>query len=199
MKKLEKEEIKELFSVRKEDCHKGDFGYVGILGGCQEYSGAIKLANLSCASLRSGCGVVRVIVPKEIADYVAPYLLEQTLYTIHSKDYHMEFCQEEIDNALEKLKALAIGMGWGKGKDHQKILQYILETKKIPIVIDADGLNTLANIDKEILKKTKCQVILTPHFKEFERISGKPIQEIREDPEKLANDFAKEYHVILLL
>lgn len=52
---LNKENIKDLFQTRKEDCNKGDFGYVGILGGCINYSGAIKLANLSFSSLVSGC------------------------------------------------------------------------------------------------------------------------------------------------
>ncbi len=55
MNLLNKEDIKDLVKIRKEDCNKGDFGYVGILGGCINYSGAIKLANLSLSSLVSGC------------------------------------------------------------------------------------------------------------------------------------------------
>ena len=90
---------------------------------------------------------------------------------------------------------------WGGEKydDNEKILDYILETKNIPVVIDADGLNTLAIMDKSILNKTKCKVILTPHLKEFERISGYDFQEIKRHPQELAIKFAKEYNVILLL
>ena len=210
MKVIEKEDIKCLFPKRDENSHKGNFGYVGIIGGCIEYSGAIKLANLSSSSLISGCGVIRLIIPKEIEVSVMPYLLEQTLFPIESKNGHMLFDEESknghmlfdeniIDKALEKLKALAIGMGWGESIDNEKILKYILETKDIPIVIDADGLNTLAKIDKSILKKTKCKVILTPHLKEFSRISGYSLEEIENNKEKLATDFAKKYNVILLL
>ena len=199
MKILEKEDVKFLFSKRDENSHKGNFGYVGIMGGCIEYSGAVKLANLSSSSLISGCGVVRLIIPKEIEVSVMPYLLEQTLFTIESKDGHMLFDKNIIDKALEKLKALAIGMGWGESIDNAKILKYILETKDIPIVIDADGLNTLAKMDKSILNKTKCKVILTPHLKEFSRISGYSLEEIENNKEKLAIDFAKKYNVILLL
>lgn len=196
---LKKEDIKNVFPKRNENANKGDFGYVGIMGGTIEYSGAVKLANLSLASLTSGAGVVRVIVPERIADGILPYLLEQTLALIPDKDGHMIFDKEKIDKALSKLKVLAIGMGWGEGKDNEKILRYILENYEIPLVIDADGLNTLSKMDKEILNKTKCKVILTPHLKEFERISGFDFKDIKEKPQKLAIEFAKKYNVILLL
>lgn len=199
MEKLKKEDIKSIFPKRDENSNKGNFGYVGIMGGCIEYSGAVKLANLSSSALTSGAGVVRLIVPKEIANGVMPYLLEQTLFTIKSKDGHMLFSEEEIDKSLEKLKALAIGMGWGESSDNEKILSYILETKDIPVIIDADGLNTLAKMDKSILNRTKCKVILTPHLKEFERISGYDFEDIKNNPQELAIEFAKKYNVILLL
>ena len=199
MKVLEKEDIKCLFPRRDENSHKGNFGYVGIMGGCIEYSGAVKLANLSSSSLVSGCGVVRLIIPKEIEISVMPYLLEQTLFSIESKNGHMLFDKNVIEKALEKLKALAIGIGWGESIDNEKILKYILETKDIPIIIDADGLNTLAKMDKSILNKTNCKVILTPHLKEFERISGYSLENIKNNKEKLAIEFAKKYNVILLL
>ena len=199
MKELKREDIKSIFSKRDENSNKGNFGYVGIMGGCIEYSGAVKLANLSGSALTSGAGVVRLIVPKEIANGVMPYLLEQTLFTIESKDGHMVFDEEEIDKSLEKLKALAIGMGWGESSENEKILTYILETKDITVVIDADGLNTLAKMNKNILNKTKCKVILTPHPKEFERISGYDFEDIKNKPQELAIKFASEYNVILLL
>ena len=199
MEELKKEDIRSIFPKRDENSNKGNFGYVGIMGGCIEYSGAVKLANLSSSALTSGAGVVRLIVPKEIASGVMPYLLEQTLFTIESKDGHMLFNEEEIDKSLEKLKAIVIGMGWGESNDNEKILRYILETKDIPVVIDADGLNTLAKMDKSILNETKCKVILTPHPKEFERISGYDFEDIKNNPQELAIKFAKEYNVILLL
>lgn len=196
---LKKEDIKNIFPKRDENANKGDFGYVGIMGGSIEYSGAVKLANLSLASLTSGAGVVKVIVPERIADGILPYLLEQTLALIPDENGHMIFDKDKIDKALLKLKVLAIGMGWGGGKDNEKILGYILENYEIPVIIDADGLNTLSKMDKEILNNTKCKVILTPHLKEFERISGYNFEDIKKRPQELAVEFAKKYNVILLL
>ena len=107
--------------------------------------------------------------------------------------------KEEIDKALDKLKSVAIGMGWGKGRDNEKILEYILQTKEIPCVIDADGLNTLSQMNLDILQNTKCKVILTPHLKEFERLSKIPMEEIKRDSIEIAKNFAKKHQVILLL
>ncbi len=145
-------------------------------------------------------GVIRLIVPKSIELSIAPYLLEQTMYPVSCDDENrMIFNKEEIDRSLEKIKALAIGMGWGSGKDNEKILTYILENKDIPCIIDADGLNTLAKTNLNILKKSKNKIILTPHLKEFERISKNPIEKIKENPIELAVDFAKKHNVIILL
>ena len=197
---LKEEDVKDIFKNREKDSHKGTYGYVGIMGGCMEYTGAIKLANMSSIALRAGCGVIRIIIPKSIENIIAPYLLEQTIFPIENdEDNIMKFDKENIDKALEKLKALAIGMGWGKGKDNKAILRYILEDKAIPCIIDADGLNTLAEMDLDILNKTKCKIILTPHLKEFERLSKIKIDKIKENPRQIAEDFAKRYNIILLL
>ena len=131
---LKKEDLKEVFREREKDSHKGTYGYVGIMGGCMEYTGAIKLANMSATALRAGCGVVRLIVPKSIESMIAPYLLEQTIFPIdNDEENKIKFNKENIDKALEKLKALAIGMGWGKGKDNIAILKYILEKKQFHV------------------------------------------------------------------
>ncbi len=196
---IEANDLKEIFKERQSDTNKGDYGYVGILGGSLEYSGAVKLANISLATLRSGCGVARLIIPSSISKIVAPYLLEQTLYTIDSENDKMKFNKKQIQESLDKLRALAIGMGWGKSENYEKILEYILNDYEIPIVIDADGLNTLANMNMDILKNTKCKVILTPHLKEFERLSKVEIENIKKDEINIAKEFAKEHNVILLL
>lgn len=196
---IELNDIKDKFNYREKDTNKGDYGYVGIIGGSIEYSGAIKLANMSTCSLRSGAGVVRLIVPKSITKSIMPYLLEQTIFQIDDENGKMRFETRQIDSALNKLKAIAIGMGWNRNIEYEKILKHILVNYNIPVVIDADGLNTLSSMDLDILKSTRCKVILTPHLKEFERLSKKSIEEIKGSSINLAKEFAKKYNVILLL
>lgn len=196
---IETKDIKNKFVNRPSDTNKGDYGYVGIMGGSLEYSGAVKLANLSASAMRAGCGVVRLIVPEGIAKAIAPYLLEQTIFTMNDNANKMVFSEEQINEALAKLKALAIGMGWGQSEEYEKILEYILGNYNIPVVIDADGLNTISKMNMDILKSTKCKIILTPHLKEFERLSKIKIEDIKKDEITIAKDFAKKYDVILLL
>lgn len=190
---------KEFVGYRKEDCNKGDFGYVAILGGCINYTGAVKLASLSLASIRAGAGVTRLIIPKSITNLIVPLLLEQTVFEVNDKDSYMLFNELELKEALKRIDALAIGMGWGRSSDNAKILKYILDNYSFPVLIDADGLNTLSEMDLSILNKTKCKVILTPHLKEFERLTKEPIEKIKVKKEELAKEFAKKYNVTLLL
>ena len=135
IKEINIEDIKELFRQRNKEANKGDFGKVGILGGSINYSGAIKLANMSLTSLRSGCGLVRIIVPSKTVNMLGPYILEQTIFAYDSL--------EDIQRAIIDLDVLAVGMGWAAKAEHLDILKYILINFKGKLIIDADGLNTL--------------------------------------------------------
>ena len=190
VKEIYIEDIKNLFLKREKDTNKGDFGKVGILGGSINYSGAIKLATMSLASLRSGCGLVKVIIPDEIVSSLSPVLLEQTLFPYKNL--------EDIKKSIKDLDSLAIGMGWGSNENHLPILKDILENFQGNLVIDADGLNTLVN-HVEILRTSQANIVLTPHLKEFSRLTSLSIEEIEKNKIEIAKSFAKENHVILLL
>lgn len=190
IKEIKLEDVKELFKRRDVEANKGDFGKVGILGGSIKYSGAVKLATMSLSALRSGCGLVRVIVPKEIIQSVSSNLLEQTMYPYESI--------EDIKKAIQDLDSLAIGMGWDYQENHLEILKYILENFRGNLILDADGLNTLVgNLD--LLKASKANIVLTPHLKEFSRLTNLSMQEIFQDKINIAKNFAMDYHVILVL
>ena len=184
---------------RAQASHKGIYGYVALIGGCREYSGAVKLANMSCAALRSGCGVATLAVPDSILNSVAPYLLESTAFGLPDCEGHMRFDPVALDRLLQNKSAVAIGMGWGKNAENARILAHLLQNYDLPTVIDADGLNTLAEMDQAVLKTTKCKVLLTPHLKEFSRLSGYTMEEIANDPIGTARSYAKQYGVCLLL
>ena len=190
VKEIYIEDIKNLFLKREKDTNKGDFGKVGILGGSINYSGAIKLATMSLASLRSGCGLVKVIIPDEIVSLLSPVLLEQILFPYKNL--------EDIKKSIKYLDSLAIGMGWGSNENHLPILKNILENFQGNLVIDADGLNTLVN-HVEILRTSQANIVLTPHLKEFSRLTSLSIEEIEKNKMEIAKSFAKENHVILLL
>ena len=186
--KIDASLIKDLFKYRDENANKYDFGVVGIMGGCVNFSGAIKLASMSLAAMRSGAGLTRVIVPKDIISFVAPYLVEQTLFPIDSN----------INDAIKNIDVLAVGMGWGVSNENEKYLKYILNNFTGVLIIDADGLNILAS-NLELLNATQAKIVLTPHLKEFSRLINKDVTDIKENRKEYALEFAKKYGVILLL
>ena len=196
---FEEDDASSLLGKRDNYSNKGTYGYVTLIGGCTEFGGAVKLANLSACALRSGCGVCRIATPKSVCPSIMPYLLESTLYPLSENDGAIKFEESEIQGVLKNVKSVAIGMGLGQRGDNEQIIEYILNNYDIPVIIDADGLNTLAKMDINILKNTKCKVVLTPHLKEFERLTGVPLKEIENSPIEHAKNYAYKTGTIVLL
>lgn len=198
-KLIELSDLKGFFRPRLNNVNKGTFGYVGIMGGSNDYPGAIRLSNMGQIALYSGCGVSRIIVPDSIYELVFNNILESTVFSLPSNDGMMIFNEEKLANSVDKLKALGIGVGWGNSTEYMKILKWILLNLDIKIVIDADGLNSLAKMDLNILNQTKCDVILTPHLKEFSRLTGYSIEDIKNNLIDYSREFVNKYNCTLLL
>ncbi|MBR2927043.1 MAG: NAD(P)H-hydrate dehydratase [Clostridia bacterium] len=198
---LEESDLREVFPKRSQATHKGNYGYVSVMGGCIVYSGAVKLANMSCAALRAGAGVSQLIVPRALATAVLPYLLESTLALIPDEDGKMIFSKPELDASLARQAALAVGMGWGNSMENTEILRYILQNYAFSLVIDADGLNALSTMKDadRMLRESHCQTVLTPHVKELERISQIPVEEILKDPVRAVTQYASRTGSCVLL
>ena len=196
---VEREDASEFLGKRQGFSHKGTYGYITLIGGSLEYSGAIKLAGISAVAMRSGAGVTKIAAPRSICESVLPYVLESTLYPLDERDGSIKFNEKQIQGALNGVKAVAIGMGMGQKGDNEKIIEYVLNNYGLPVVIDADGLNTLARMDKDIVRKSDCSVILTPHLKELERLCGVPISTIQENPIYYAKEFARDIGAVVLL
>ena len=188
-KLCEAADFKPVFPKRKNDSHKGTYGTAVLLGGCREYSGAVKLANISLSALKCGCGISRLAVEESIADYVAPYLLESTLCPLSSLD------KSELDRAFKGAASVGLGMGFGRAENRTGAVKYALDTLDCPLLIDADGLYALSQIDY----KSKGNVIITPHAAEFARLCGITVSEVLDKPVETARCYAKEHNVVVLL
>lgn len=196
---LEENDISSFLKPRYNFSNKGTYGYVGILGGSENYPGAVRLANLGQTALYSGCGVSKLIVPEEIYELIFNNVLETTIAKIPSENGQIIYDEESLKSSLKGLKVLGLGVGWGESLEYEKIIKYILENYDIPVVIDADGINTLAKMDLDILNNSKAKVILTPHLKEFSRLTGYSVKDIQENSLQLCKEFVFKYNVTLLL
>lgn len=198
-KLIEKQDVKALFPPRKANTHKGSYGKSALLGGCTNYAGALKLANTGLCALRSGGGLNMLIVPKSLVPVYAQAVNESTLYPMTDKDGYMLFDKSEIDKALKGVDCLAIGMGIGGNyEENHKIVEYIIKNYAISVIIDADGLNSLA-LNPDILKDANAKILITPHVKEMSRLTREQVSQILDDPINTAKDFADKYGITVLL
>lgn len=196
---VEEEDISKSFPPRKRNTHKGVFGKSAIMGGCENYIGAVKLANMGLCALRSGCGLNVIITPQSQMSNVCGSVVESTVIGVAEKDSRFVFDSQSIDRALRGVDVLAIGMGMGDSyAENAKIIRYIVENYPIKVLIDADGLNALAK-DVDMLKCAKAKILLTPHVKEMSRLCGKSVDEILNDSICIAKEFANSYNVTVLL
>ena len=189
-----------VLGIRGRESNKGDFGYIGLVGGSREYGGAVKLANLAATAMRAGAGVVRLVVPEGIAPAVAPYLIESTLYTLADDGRgRVKYDAERVAGALEGLRAVGAGMGLGRSAEVLALVRHILSEEGLRVVLDADALNVIAEAGAEILKSARGETVITPHPGEFARLTGRTISEIKSRGDELAAEFATEYGVTVLL
>ncbi len=196
---FEASDCKNALRKRKNFSNKSTYGYIALIGGSKKYSGAIRLANTAACAVRCGAGVVTVAAPESICNLIIPQILESTLYPMPDNKGDMLFDKDGIDGLMEKYKCIAMGMGIGVSDDTKKILEYILKNYKGRLIIDADALTCLAQINGETIKNSNCRIIVTPHNKEFSRLTGLSVEEILNDPVKAAKEYAEKYGVAVLL
>lgn len=190
-------EIKNILLKRSKNSHKGSFGRVGVVGGSKGMSGAPYLT--SSSALRSGSGLVYTIVPDNIANVLEIKSVEAIVKSF--KDNGKGFAKESIKDLIKysnSLDVLALGPGLGMDEASSKLVGKALESLKCPLVLDADGINSISK-NLSVLRNRKQVTILTPHLKEFSRLIDLDIETIEKDREKYARDFAKEFGVILVL
>ncbi len=164
---IDKDYIQKIYHKRHPLKSKWDFGHTLIIAGSHQMPGAAMLCTNS--ALRSGCGLVTL----HSIEWVASKVVERFPECILSIDSGKEYIQSIPEN-LNRYTSIAMGCGLAKNKYSKDVLSQVLKkTTSQKIVIDADGLNTMAeNIDFFLHQLPPHQTILTPHIKEFDRIFG---------------------------
>lgn len=173
--------------------HKGTFGKILLLCGSKGYTGAAYLAAMG--ALRSGAGLVFLGVPESIYAIEAVKLHEPVVFPLPDEDGKLSFLAvNEILERLPKMDAVLIGCGLGQSRGTLAVVKAVLENAKCPVVVDADGINVLAQ-HKDILRGRQGVTILTPHEGEFLRFGGT----LGEDRMASSAYFAREWNSILVL
>ncbi len=193
---LDRELAQKWLPPRKKNSHKGSYGRAAIVAGSVEYTGAAYLSAAAC--LKSGAGYTTLFLPEELLPLYA-LKAPEILLRPSSKGSRYAFNEEKL-RPLLAYDSVAYGMGMGESEEVYKGLAWLLANYEGTLLLDADGLNSLAKYGSlDILKNKRCSLVLTPHAKEFSRLSGLSLAEIFQGGVSLAQNFAKEYGCTLLL
>ncbi len=183
---------------RPKDAHKGTFGTAVVLAGSLGLTGAAYLS--STAAARTGAGLVRLLV----ADTIYPILAAKCTEVMATPVPEVApgaVGHAAYDSILRQLAAAQVGIiGPGLGRDSStwRLVVDLALRAECPLVIDADGLNALAEAPRVKGKLTRNRV-LTPHPGELARMTGKTAESINADRHRAARAAAKDWGAIVVL
>jgi NAD(P)H-hydrate epimerase len=187
-----------LLTPRPLDSNKGMFGRVLVVAGSRGMSGAAVLC--ASAALRGGAGLVRLAVPGEILPIVAA---SNPCYTTAPLAQDKQGClteavEAELMTLAENNDVVAFGPGLGRSAAIATLLSPLLFQTQAPLVLDADGVNALAQ-HADRLRNRPAPLILTPHPGEFARLLGIETQAVQAQRRELAVRFAADHRLVLVL
>lgn len=190
-----------LLRQRKPDSHKGDYGHVLVIGGCREYSGAPVLC--AEAALKSGAGLVTIGIPGSLCSPVIRIKPKEIMLLAlpeTKKAALRDSAGKKISSFSKKTDVIALGPGASTDISTQRLIQSIIKHAKIPLVIDADGLNALAGRAYLLRDRNRnAPIIITPHTGEMSRLSDIPAETIEKNRKKVAKTFATDYNITTVL
>ncbi len=192
------EQIRTVFQPRPLDAHKGNTGHLLVVAGSPGKTGAAAMTAIS--ALRAGSGLVTLGIPESLNSIIEGQVIEGMTCPLPETSPGIlgEASFKTIMDLLSDKQCLAIGPGLGTAPETQTLVHDIIQESITPMVIDADGLNSLVG-HTEILKNLNVPVILTPHPGEMARLIDSTVGAVQKDRVHCARSFAEEFntHVVL--
>jgi NAD(P)H-hydrate epimerase len=152
--------------------------------------GAVALTALG--ALRAGAGLVTFAAPRPVQPFIAVLCPCATSVPLACDDGGA-ICAFAVGQVLDlagECDVAAAGPGMGVGEVQQGIVSALLQ-RDCPLVLDADALNNLAQMDWAAMRRGA--LVLTPHPGEFARLIGKPVRDVQADRESLAVSYTRTW------
>ena len=195
---LDREMIKKLLPVRKRNTHKGTYGKTVLFCGSEKYRGAAILATES--ALRTGSGLT-ALCSEECVIRDCCIRLPEGIYVKMPPSYEMSILQ--VENASAGASSVLIGSGSGQSENLSGIIEKLLNSEGVPLIIDADGINSLSLLGAEriyaLFKNAKRKTILTPHPAEMARLASLSVSEVQNNRLSVAEEFALKHDTVIVL
>ncbi|EKD42328.1 MAG: carbohydrate kinase, partial [uncultured bacterium] len=197
---LSTQSVKMLVDPRDKKAHKGSFQMVSVIGGSVGKMGAPLLAGMG--AYRGGAGLVKVMMPDSALKKINQDQLELMFEPIDDEGcgYFKKKNAARVLNLLNEKKGLCvIGPGLGQKIETFEFIYEIIKNYRGPMVIDADALNALSKNRPILAKAVSSFIVLTPHPKEMERLSGVSYEKIKLVREDFLRSFCQKNKVRVLL
>ncbi len=196
---VEAAEIRPLLRKRDKSAHKGNFGHCLIVAGSTGKTGAAAMAANS--AVRTGAGLVTLAVPASLNQILEIKTTEAMTLPVPDEGTGCltAGAREALDKALAGKDALALGPGISRSPGTARLVRELAEEALLPMVIDADGLNALAEDLSLLTRRKSPDIILTPHPGEMARLAGVTAEAVESDRIGTAREFAAKYGVYLVL
>lgn len=185
---------------RSNGVFKNSLGHVLVIAGGRGKVGAAGLT--SEAVLRAGAGLVTLVVPEScqqaLSSNIAVEIMTEPIVE-NSQGLISEQSLTKILELADKKQLIAIGPGLGVCEDSRKLLYNLVLQRPCSLVIDADGLNSLAPWPKNLTGSQQKPIVITPHPGEMARLLSLTTNEISLDRVNLVRKFATEQQIIVVL
>ena len=161
MKVIDQALLKKVIIERSRSSHKGDYGRLLLIGGTYPYGGAIIMAALG--AVKSGAGLVTVATDKENISALHSHLPEAMAFDLGDKQL--------LEQQLQKASVVLVGPGLVDDKHGEQLLQTVFFhlNQDQTLILDGGALSIFA---KTGMKFPKAQLVLTPHQREWQVLSG---------------------------
>lgn len=196
---LERESVRPLIKTRERCGHKGKYGHCLIVAGSTGKTGAASLAANS--AVRTGSGLVTLAVPASLNPVLEVKTTEAMTLPLDDagKGFLGTRSRDQILSAIQGKDAIAVGPGISRESETVSLVRRLVKDAALPMVVDADGLNAVAEDVSILHEKRSPALILTPHPGEMSRLSGLSIPAIEGDRISAARNFSIRYGVFLVL
>lgn len=202
---LQKNSVSSLIKPRERYSHKGNYGHVLIIAGSKGKTGAALMCAKAC--FRCGAGLVTIGVPQSLIDPMQSRITEEMILPLQDDGrgmFSIKAIDEILSFVLGKIDAIAIGPGIGVSSGTEMLLSEIIKESRVPLIIDADGINSLsANTD--VLAHKKSSVVITPHPGEMARFCSRAFNseyktaDIERDRLGISSRLACEFEINVVL
>ena len=189
-----------LLGPRPFAANKGNFGRVLVIGGSVGKAGAAAMAGMS--ALHVGAGLSTVATPKSVLATVAgfhPEVMTEPLEETEAGTISLRALKDgRLDSLVEHKTVLAVGPGISRHAETAELVRTLVSKYKVPMVVDADGLNAFEGHAEKLNGQGKTLVI-TPHPGEMARLVGSTVAVVQRGRLNIACTFARDHELIVVL